>query len=142
MYYPLVISFLLVTIILLFDKHIFTKLIASSFFDSTLIVFSVLLGFLLTVSTLMHTIENDIIRIFKKTNQYEKLMKFLAKSIYSSFVVTFLSLLLPLYKVSYLAIYLSQYELTVFLKTIIIWIVLYSSLLIFRFIRWFLKVII
>ena len=136
-YGPVTIALILVVLFYLVDPKFLQKINYKNFLSSTQVVFSVLLGFLLTVSTLLHTIDNRKMRLIKAANQYADLSKYLKYSIYLNFAITSLSLVIPLVKNSSL----NNPHISITVKYLFTFLVLYTLTSSIRFIRLFLVII-
>jgi len=138
--YPFIGSAVLLLILYFIEKDFVIKVNFQDLLNSSLVVFSVLLGFLLTVATILHTIDNPSINIIRQTKSYPRLMGFLNTAIYSSLIITILSLIIPLIKnISLLG--QNYIQLTNYLKLGYLFFILFTILVVFRFIRIFLIII-
>ncbi|WP_420552405.1 hypothetical protein [Tenacibaculum aiptasiae] len=103
-----------------------------------MVVFSVLLGFLLTITTLLHTIDNTAMQLIKNANsKYKILVHYLNYSIYSALVVSVISFTIPVFKS--LVNNFSELIIDIF-KYIILYLIFTSTILIIRFIIVFIKI--
>lgn len=107
----------------------------NNFYSTSLSIFSILIGFLLTVSTIINTLDNEAIDFIKKSDKYDLFISYLKRSIYSSlnsllFIVFYIFFKesfskFNIYANSFLAFYLS-----------------FSLLNCYRFIKIFIKIIV
>lgn len=135
-YYPFGVSLILVLLIYVFLKDLVVKINFPHFFDSVLILFSVLLGFLMTVSTLLHTVSNELMKYVKNAGLYKSLTSYLISSIKLSLFITFITLIIPTvtnYKINNDIVLCFKYGYLFF--------VAYGSLSAIRIINLFLKII-
>ncbi len=132
-YYPFIISIIISVLcftygeILCFDYN--------NFYNTSLSIFSILIGFLLTVSTLISTLDNEAITFIKKSEKYYLFIDYLKKSINTSLhslmlVVFFILFKELLFKINnYVNVYLVFY-------------LTFSLLNCYRFIKIFIKIIV
>lgn len=138
-YYPYPLSFFLVYLIYRINPNTVNSINFSELLNSTMVVFSVLFGFLLTVSTLLYTIDTKIMRELRKTNGYMSLLHYLKASIYASLIIAIISLCFPLFKN---AINLTAYkELIQFGKYLFLSLIFLSLILSIRFIYVFINTV-
>ena len=105
-----------------------------------MVVFSVLLGFLLTVITLLHTIDNSVMRAIKKTDKFDLLVHYLKSAIFSSLIVALLSLTIPI--IRSIIENTNGYNLIENAKYIFLYLIFISVIYTIRFIYVFIKIII
>lgn len=138
-YYPYALSlFILICINKIFD-NIIDSIDFSELMSSTMVVFSVLFGFLLTVSTLLYTIDTKTMRELRKTNGYKSLVQYLKVAIYASLSIAVVSLCFPLFKNS--EIFKIQFEILFYLKNIYLYLVFLSLIFSIRFIYVFINIV-
>ena len=138
-YYPYPVSFIIVLIIYLLDNDIVNSINFAELLNSTMVVFSVLFGFLLTVSTLLYTIDTKIMRDLRKTSGYLSLVHYLKVAIYASLLIAIISLCVPLFKNSMnLRI---QTELIFYGKHLFLFLIFLSLILSIRFIHVFINTV-
>lgn len=138
-YHPFVISSLFVILIFIFNPLSISKIDFKILIDSSLVIFSVLLGFLLTVSTLLHTIENSKIRAIKETGTYPRLLSYLKKSVFLCMIISFVSLIAPLIKdLNFLELFSLEIEFEKYLFLFLLFLSTFSNI---RFVTIFLKII-
>jgi hypothetical protein len=111
----------------------------SELLNSTMVVFSVLFGFLLTVSTLLYTIDTKIMRDLRKTDGYKSLVHYLKVAIYGSLLIAIISLCVPLFK-STMNLNL-QSELILYGKYLFLFLIFLSLILSIRFIHVFINTV-
>lgn len=140
-YYPLTISVILTVSIFIIDRGLIKAINFSELINSTLIVFSVLLGFLLTVTTLMHTIDNEKMNALRTTGNYKDLIKYLNKAVYSALFTSIFSLFTPLLKTFVFFRTPYDYDLIIIIKYLFAFLIILSVAYTFRFINLFLKII-
>ena len=138
-YYPYPLSFFIVLGIYLIDNDIVNSINFSELLNSTMVVFSVLFGFLLTVSTLLYTIDTRIMRELRKTKGYKSLVHYLKVAIYASLLIAIISLCIPLFKNSLnLKV---ETELIFYGKYLFIFLIFLSLILSIRFIHVFINTV-
>jgi hypothetical protein len=140
-YYPLATSVILTISIFIIDKGLIRAINFNELINSTLIVFSVLLGFLLTVTTLMHTIDNEKMNALRTTGNYQDLIKYLNKAVYSALLTSIFSLFTPLLKTFVFFRTSYHYDLIIIIKYLFVLLIILSVAYTFRFINLFLKII-
>ena len=138
-YYPYPLSFSIVLTIYLLDNDIVNSIKFSELLNSTMVVFSVLFGFLLTVSTLLYTIDTKIMRDLRKTDGYKSLVHYLKVAIYGSLLIAIISLCVPLFK-STMNLNL-QSELILYGKYLFLFLIFLSLILSIRFIHVFINTV-
>lgn len=132
-------SFIIVYVIYLIDNDIVNSIKFAELLNSTMVVFSVLFGFLLTVSTLLYTIDTKIMRDLRKTSGYLSLVHYLKVAIYASLLIAIISLSVPLFKNS---INLkTQTELIFYGKYFFLFLIFLSLILSIRFIYVFINTV-
>jgi len=128
-----------VLIIYSLDNDIVNSINFADLLNSTMVVFSVLFGFLLTVSTLLYTIDTKIMRDLRKTSGYLSLVHYLKVAIYASLLIAIISLCVPLFKNSMnLRI---QTELIFYGKYLFLFLIFLSLILSIRFIHVFINTV-
>ena len=132
-YYPALFSFIVCT-----SSFIIGEIFCfdyDSFFNTSLSIFSILIGFLLTVSTIISTLDNEAIDFIKKSDKYYLFIKYLKKSIYSSLN----SLLIIVF---YLLLKDSFSEISNYINAFLIFYITLSLLNCYRFIKIFIKIVV
>lgn len=139
-YYPLTLSVVSTLAFAIFRERL-NEVNFSNVSGSALIIFPVLLGFLLTVSTLLHTIRNDVMDFIREAGYYLQLIRYLNYSIKLSFIVSLASLLIPIFK--NLIIDFSPFSVNLYplAKLAYLFLVLLALLSCYRFIHLFLRII-
>jgi hypothetical protein len=138
-YYPYPVSLFIVFIIYLLDNDIINSINFSELLNSTMVIFSVLFGFLLTVSTLLYTIDTKIMRELRKTRGYLSLVHYLKVAIYASLLIAVISLCVPLFKNSMNL--RMQTELIYYGKYLFLFLIFLSLILSVRFIHVFINTV-
>lgn len=138
-YYPYPLSFSIVLTIYLLDNDIVNSIKFSELLNSTMVVFSVLFGFLLTVSTLLYTIDTKIMRDLRKTEGYKSLVHYLKVAIYGSLLIAIISLCVPLFK-STMNLNLES-EFIFYGKYLFLYLIFLSLILSIRFIHVFINTV-
>lgn len=132
-YYPAIIS-MIVSVISYTIGEIFC-FDYENFYNTSLSIFSILIGFLLTVSTIVNTLDNEAIIFIKKSDKYYLFIRYLKKSIYSSLN----SLLIVIF---YILIKESITGISNYINTFLIFHITLSLLNCYRFIKIFIKIIV
>ncbi len=138
-YYPYPLSFSIVLTIYLLDNDIVNSIKFSELLNSTMVVFSVLFGFLLTVSTLLYTIDTKIMRDLRKTEGYKSLVHYLKVAIYGSLLIAIISLCVPLFN-STMNLNLES-EFIFYGKYLFLYLIFLSLILSIRFINVFINTV-
>ena len=138
-YGPITLS-TLIALFLLFNAGALNMIDFAMLSDSSLIVFSVLLGFLLTVSTLLHTINNEVMRLIRSGNYYTRLSSYLNCSIRLSFFASLASLSAPIFKGALVGLALGPMPLLPYIKIAYLFLLFLAILSCYRFIRLFMKI--
>ncbi|GAA3579692.1 hypothetical protein GCM10022395_30460 [Snuella lapsa] len=138
-YYPYLISLIILIIIYKIDDKIINSINFSELMNSTMVVFSVLFGFLLTVSTLLYTIDTKIMRDLRKTTGYKSLVHYLKVAIYASLLIAVVSLCFPLFKNS-LSLKI-QSDIILYCKYIYLYLIFLSLIFSVRFIHVFINTV-
>jgi hypothetical protein len=132
-YYPF-----LVALILSITSFIYGEIFCfeyGNFYNTSLSIFSILIGFLLTVSTIINTLDNDVVQFVKKSEKFHLFIRYLKDSIHSS-----------LYSLIVIVLYIllknTLQLLENYCNSIIVFIITYSLSSCFRFITIFIKIII
>lgn len=139
-YYPITLSVVAVAI-LAFRIRELNTIDFGKVSDSAMIVFSVLLGFLLTVSTLLHTISNKVMDLIRDAGYYKPLTNYLNNSIKLSFFVSLASLSIPIVKTTFLSLSIWSVNLYPYAKLAYLFIVVLALLSCHRFIKLFMRII-
>lgn len=132
-YYPFLISLILGFCAYYFRLDL--KLNYADFFNTSLSVFSILIGFLLTVATIIQSLDNEVIGFIKKSDKYFLFLNYLKNAI----ITNINSIILCLY------FQLNKDLCTSFLEYINPLLLFFISLSMFssyRFIKIFIKIII
>lgn len=140
-YYPLLLSFVGLVVMYLIDSSFLKRIDFKELIGSTLVVFSVILGFLLTITTLLHTIENKKMLIIKQTETYPRLVDFLKQAVYLSLIISFLSLIIPLFKNMNVNFKFEPKLFVLCFKYIYLFLLFFTSFCTIRFINIFLSII-
>lgn len=145
-FFPLIFSTVIISYLLLFDYSVINSISFSNLSNSIINVFSVLLGFLLTILTLINTIDNIKMRIIKETGHDVILMRYLKNAIYFSFIILVISLLLPILNIFVFQTSLFGYTsliqpAKILTKYLYLFLLFYSLLSTYRFIKLFIKLI-
>lgn len=132
-YYPFLISLILGFCAYYFRLDL--KLNYADFFNTSLSVFSILIGFLLTVATIIQSLDNEVIGFIKKSDKYFLFLNYLKNAI----ITNINSIILCLY------FQLNKDLCTSFLEYInplLLFFISLSMLSSYRFIKIFIKIII
>lgn len=132
-YYPFIIS--LVVSVFSFIYGEILCLDFDNFYNTSLSIFSILIGFLLTVSTIINTLDNDAIEFIKKSEKFYLFIDYLKKSIYASLY----SLLIIVF---YILLKESFSKINNYINTFLIFQITLSLLYCYRFIKIFIKIIV
>lgn len=107
----------------------------NSFYSTSLSIFSILIGFLLTVSTIINTLDNEAVDFIKKSEKYELFLNYLKNSIISSLNSLMFIIIYILFKETFNI--LENY-----INGILIFIIIYALSSCYRFIKIFIKIIV
>jgi hypothetical protein len=107
----------------------------NNFYYTSLSIFSILIGFLLTVSTIINTLNNEAIDFIKKSDKYYLFISYLKKSIYSS-------LNSLMFVISYIFFKESFSEFSIYVNIFLVFYISFSLLNCYRFIKIFIKIIV
>ncbi|NRT10736.1 hypothetical protein HNQ00_000333 [Flavobacterium sp. 14A] len=88
----IILSMLVTFIIYYVSIHYCHKLNYSKFLELFITTFSIIIGFLLTISTLLHSIRNEKMEFIRKSGGMKSLNSSLKKSIYSGFIAVIFSI--------------------------------------------------
>ena len=132
-YYPLIFS-LIICLLRFIIGEIFC-FDYNNFYNTSLSIFSILIGFLLTVSTIINTLDNEAIDFIKKSDKYYLFIDYLKKSIYSS-------LNSLLFVIFYILLKESFSKFNIYINTFLIFYLSFSLLNCYRFIKIFIKIIV
>lgn len=132
-YYPIIFS-LIICLLSLIVGEIFC-FDYNNFYTTSLSIFSILIGFLLTVSTIINTLDNEAIDFIKKSDKYYLFIDYLKKSIYSS-------LNSLLFVVFYILLKESFSKFNIYINTFLVFYLSFSLLNCYRFIKIFIKIIV
>ncbi len=105
------------------------------FFNTSLSIFSILIGFLLTVSTIINSLDNEAIDFIKKSDKYHLFIDYLKKAIHTSLNSLLMVVFYILLKDSFSKIIISVNNLLIMYITL-------SLLNCYRFIKVFIKIIV
>lgn len=128
----------LIAIILSFICYVFNEIFLidyQSFYDTSLSVFSILIGFLLTVSTILNSLDNEAVNFIKRSDKYDLFLEYLKKSIYTSLNSLILIIFFNLFKNELSSIILFVNSFLIFYLTL----ALFSC---YRYIRIFIQIIV
>lgn len=137
-YYPYALSVVVIYALYSLNSEYIGLLDFSSLINSSMVVFSVLLGFLLTITTLLHTIDNVAMNTLRKTHGYKDLLYYLNSSIIFSLIVSVISLCIPILKSIISSIdflYITHF------KYVVLFLIITALTLTIRFIYVFIKII-
>ena len=132
-YYPFIIS-IIVSLLSLVIGEIFC-FAYDNFYNTSLSIFSILIGFLLTLSTIINTLDNAAIDFIKKSDKYDLFINYLKKSIYTSLNSLILVVFYILFKES-------VSKVNNYINAILIFYLTLSLLNCYRFIKIFIKIIV
>ncbi len=130
-YYPFVLSIIITIIAYSYSAKLDFQKLA----DSSLNLFSIVLGFLLTIVTIIKSLDNANIKLLKKHDSFKTLIKYLKTSINFCGITSVFSLLY-----AFLNGGLNKYDLG-YINLVLLFFIIYSILLSFRFIYVFMYVI-
>lgn len=106
-----------------------------NFYNTSLSIFSILIGFLLTVSTIINTLDNEVVDFIKKSEKYYLFINYLKKAIYSSLNTL-------LFVAFYVLLKESFFIIEKYINAFLIYLITYSFLCCYRFIKIFIKIIV
>lgn len=132
-YYPLITSIILSTLSFTYGGLLCFDYL--NFYNTSLSIFSILIGFLLTVSTIINTLDNEAIDFIKKSEKFYLFLSYLKKSINTSLY----SLLIIIF---FILINKSFDKIIDYINTLIVFQIILALLNCFRFIKIFIKIII
>jgi hypothetical protein len=130
---PMIIPALATAVIFYFCKRCCIAVNLNKFLELSITVFSILLGFLFTITTIIHSVKNEKMEFIKKSGGMDDLNIILKTSIYFSFVVVFLTMLYFLIEE-----FFSKFEV---IKYILLFVHIAAASYCFKFIRVFFKII-
>lgn len=130
---PMIIPALATAVIFYFCKRCCIVVNLNKFLELSITVFSILLGFLFTITTIIHSVKNEKMEFIKKSGGMDDLNNILKTSIYFSFVVVFLTMLYFLIEE-----FFSKFEV---IKYILLFVHIAAASYCFKFIRVFFKII-
>lgn len=105
----------------------------SKFLEMSITVFSILLGFLFTITTILHSVKNEKMEFIRKSGGMDSLNLTLKTSIYFSFVVVFLTMFYFLIEE-----FFCKFDL---IKYVLLFIHIAAATYCFKFIQVFFKII-
>lgn len=132
-YYPLITSIILSTLSFTYGGLFCFDYV--NFYNTSLSVFSILIGFLLTVSTIINTLDNEAIDFIKKSEKFYLFLSYLKKSINTSLYSLLIIILFILINKSF-------DKIIDYINTLIVFQIILALLNCFRFIKIFIKIII
>lgn len=88
----LIISLLITYLVYYVSNHYCVKINYQKFFELFITTFSIIIGFLLTISTLLQSISNPNIEFIRKSDGTKSLNNSLKESIYSGFIAVIFSI--------------------------------------------------
>ncbi|OXB03460.1 hypothetical protein B0A75_00525 [Flavobacterium oncorhynchi] len=88
----IILSLLVTYAIYYLSNHYCQQLNYQKFFELFITTFSIIIGFLLTISTLLHSIRNEKIEFIRKSGGMKSLNSSLRNSIYLSFIAILFSI--------------------------------------------------
>lgn len=130
---PITIPILITYLIYYLCTNTCIELKLNKFLELSITVFSILLGFLFTITTILHSVKNDKMEFIKKSGGMEDLNSTLKTSIYFSFFVVFVTMLYFL-----LVDFFCNQE---FVKYFILYLHIASAVYCFKFIKVIFKII-
>ncbi len=130
---PIIISAFTTAVIFYSCKFFCIALNLNKFLELSITVFSILLGFLFTITTILHSVKNDKMEFIKKSGGIEDLNNTLKSSIYFSFFVVFLTMLYFLIE--------DLFSKLDFIKYVLLFIHIAAASYCFKFIRVFFRII-
>jgi putative Mn2+ efflux pump MntP len=131
--YPFLIALVISTLSFIFGEIFCFDY--NNFYSTSLSIFSILIGFLLTVSTIINTLDNEAINFIKKSDKYDLFINYLKKSIYTSLN----SLIIVVF---YIFVKDSFVEINTWTNTFLVFYLTSSLLNCYRFIKIFIKIIV
>lgn len=132
-YYPLITSIILSTLSFTYGGLLCFDYV--NFYNTSLSVFSILIGFLLTVSTIINTLDNEAIDFIKKSEKFYLFLSYLKKSINTSLYSLLIIILFILINKSF-------DKIIDYINALIVFQIILALLNCFRFIKIFIKIII
>lgn len=132
-YYPILIAIILSLLCFIYGGIICFDY--SNFYNTSLSIFSILIGFLLTVSTIINTLDNEAINFIKKSNKYDLFIKYLKPAIYTSLN----SLILVVF---YVFLKESVVKIDSYINIFLVFYLTFSLMNCYRFITIFIKIIV
>lgn len=132
-YYPLITSIILSTLSFTYGGLLCFDYV--NFYNTSLSVFSILIGFLLTVSTIINTLDNEAIDFIKKSEKFYLFLSYLKKSINTSLYSLLIIIL-------FIFINKSFDKIIDYINALIVFQIILALLNCFRFIKIFIKIII
>lgn len=135
-YWPFVLAGILALGVYFLPNKLIASVSFKEFGNSVMVVFCILIGFLLTVVTLLHTINTEIMVVIRgRTNDYKRLVLYLKLALFSALTICFITIFFPFsswvdiegilsFKISMLA-----------LKKIYLVLTILATTLMYRFIR-------
>ena len=90
--FSFIISILITYLVHYVSSHYCIKINYQKFFELFITTFSIIIGFLLTISTLLHSISNPNIEFIRKSGGTSSLNNSLKESIYSGFIAVIFSI--------------------------------------------------
>jgi hypothetical protein len=90
--FSLIISLLITYLVYYVSNHYCVKINSQKFFELFITTFSIIIGFLLTISTLLQSISNPNIEFIRKSDGINSLNNSLKESIYSGFIAVIFSI--------------------------------------------------
>lgn len=90
--FSLIISLLITYLVYYVSHHYCVKINYQKFFELFITTFSIIIGFLLTISTLLQSISNSNIEFIRKSDGIKSLNNSLKESIYSGFIAVIFSI--------------------------------------------------
>lgn len=107
-YWPIGITTVIMVFVGLFIDHKHLEKITVNTVDKAFTMSGVLLGFLLTIITIIGSIETRKMKFVKQTGNYKTLQKYLHCALYSSLALLVFSFTLSVFDQSYLSDYLKD----------------------------------
>lgn len=130
--FSLIISLLITYSVYYVSNHYCVKINHQKFFELFITTFSIIMGFLLTISTLLQSISNQKIEFIRKSDGINSLNNSLKESIYSGFIAVIFSIFTFLFEEL-----IKCYPLFIYIG---IWLNILAFIVCFNFLKTFLKI--
>lgn len=139
-WWPLVFSIISILILIYFRINLVDEIDFDGLVESVLIVFGVLLGFLLTVCTVIYSIDTNAMRIIKNLETFPRVMNYLLHAIKMLLFTVILTLFQPISTILLLSLFQEVGCLIIILKVLYLFLILYTTLSSVRFIDLFIYI--